>query len=100
MDTGNNINEKIQKILDETVNGQLAAHGGSASLTEYEDGVAWIKFHGACASCMSSSETLENVVKESICRELPEVREVRLDDSVSEDLLDMARKILSGELKD
>lgn len=100
MDTKDNIRERIQKILDENVNAQLAAHGGSASLTEYEDGVAWIKFHGACASCMSSSETLENIVKESICREIPEVRELRLDDSVSEDLLDMARKILSGELKD
>ena len=93
------IEEKIQKIIDETVNVQLDLHGGSASLTAYEDGVAWVKFHGACASGMSSSETLDLVVKEGIMSALPEVKDVRLDDTVSEDLLDMARKILGGQLR-
>lgn len=95
----NTMEEKIQAIIDQVVNVQLQLHGGSASLTSYQDGVAWVKFHGACASCMSSSETLELVVKEGIMTALPEVRDVRLDDTVSEDLLDMARKILSGQLK-
>ena len=47
---------------------------------------------------MSSSETLENVVKESILQAIPEVKDVRLDDTVSEDLLDIARKILNHEI--
>ena len=95
-------NEKYngrKNFLDQVVNVQLQLHGRSASSTSYQDGVAWVKFHGACASCMSSSETLELVVKEGIMTALPEVRDVRLDDTVSEDLLDMARKILSGQLK-
>ena len=91
--------DKIQKVLDEKVNIQLQMHGGSASLTLFEEGTAWIKFNGACANCMSASETLETVVKESILASVPEVGEVRLDDSVSEDLLDMARKILDGKIK-
>lgn len=90
------IEEQIQEIIDEVVNVQLALHGGSASLTAYEDGVAWVKFHGACAGCMASSDTLEMVVKESIMGKLPEVKDVMLDNTVSEDLLDMARKILNG----
>lgn len=94
-----NIEEKIQAIIDTNINTQLNLHGGSASLTAYEDGIAWVKFHGACASCMSSSETLELVVKESIMTAIPEVSDVRLDNSVSEDLLDMARKILGGTMK-
>ena len=93
------IEEKIQKIINEAVNVQLELHGGSAELTSFADGIAWVKFHGACARCASSSETLEMVVKESIQKALPEVKDVRLDDSVSEDLLDMARKILSGQLR-
>lgn len=93
------LEEKIQKIIDETVNVQLQLHGGSAELTCFEDGIAWVKFHGACAQCASSSETLEMVVKEGIQAALPEVKDVRLDDTVGEDLLDMARKILSGQLK-
>lgn len=94
-----NIEARIQDIIDTSVNKQPNLHGGSASLTAYEDGVAWIKFHGACASCMSSSETLESIVKERIITSVPEVRDVRLDNSVSEDLLDMARKILGGKMK-
>ena len=90
--------KEIQKIIDEVINVQLALHGGSASLTAFEDGVAWVKFHGACARCMSSSDTLEVVVKEAILQKLPEVKDVQLDMTVSEDLLDMARKILSGGL--
>lgn len=90
--------KKIQEIIDEVVNVQLALHGGSASLTAFEDGVAWVKFHGACAGCMASSDTLEMVVKESVMGKIPEVKDVMLDTSVGEDLLDMARKILSGGL--
>ena len=90
--------KEIQKIIDEVINVQLVLHGGSASLTAFEDGVAWVKFHGACASCMSSSDTLEVVVKEAILQKLPEVKDVQLDMTVSEDLLDMASKILSGGL--
>lgn len=90
------LNEKIQEILDGTVNVQLKLHGGSASLTSFEEGIAWIKFHGACAHCMASSETLEMVVKESILKELPAVKDVRLDETVSEDLLNFARKIING----
>ena len=92
------IKEKIQKILEETVNTQLAAHNGSVSLSALTDGVAWVRFHGACANCMSASETLEDVVKEAILQAVPEVKDVRLDDTVSEELLDMARKLLNHEL--
>ena len=97
-DSMETIREKIQKILDETVNLQLAAHNGSASLSDFADGVAWVRFHGACANCMSASETLEDVVKEAILQAVPEVKDVRLDDTVSEDLLEMARRILNHEI--
>lgn len=93
------IEERIQKIIDEVVNVQLDLHGGSASLSHVEDGVAWVKFHGACAQCMSSSDTLELVVKEAIVKEVPEIKDVVLDQTVSQDLIDMARKILNGELR-
>ena len=90
--------EKIQEILDEVINVQLGLHGGSATLTGFDDGVARVKFLGACASCMSSQDTLELVVKESIMSRLPEVKDVVLDTTVSQDLLDMARKILNKEI--
>jgi len=92
------IKEKIQQVLDEKINGQLSLHNGSAELTSIRDGVARVKFLGACASCMASADTFETVVKASIMEAVPEVKDVVIDDTVSQDLLDMARRILNKEI--
>lgn len=89
--------EKISAVLREKVDPVLAAHYGGAILTGIEDGTVYVKLTGQCASCPSAGETLESVVKEILMAEIPEVKDVVLDQSVSEDLLDMARKILNGE---
>ena len=88
---------KIRKILEEKVDPVLSEHFGGSMLTKYEDGVAYVKLTGACATCPSAQETLEDVVKDFVIGGVPEVKDVVLDTSVSEDLLDMARKILKKE---
>ena len=92
--------EKIRKILEENVDPVLQEHFGGAVLSRFEDGVAYIKMTGACAQCPSAQETLESIVRDFIIGGCPEVEDVVLDTTVSDDLLDMARKILNGELKD
>ena len=94
------LEEKIRKILKEQVDPVLSQHFGGASLTGYENGIAFVRLTGACAQCPSAQETLESVVKDFVMGGCPQVEDVVLDISVSEDLLDMARKILKGEVKD
>ena len=89
--------ERIREVLREKVDPVLAEHFGGSSLTRLEDGVAYVKLTGACASCPSAQDTLEDVVKNFVMGGVPEVKDVKLDTSVSDDLLDMARKILGGE---
>lgn len=91
------VKEKIQKILNEDINEKLILHGGGADLTSFEDGVAKIKFSGACAACMSQTDTFDQVIKASIINGVPEVRDIVIDDEVSDDLLDFARQILAGK---
>ena len=91
------VKEKIQKILDDDINVKLILHGGGASLTSFEDGVAKIKFTGACAACMSQTDTFDDVVKAAIINGVPEVKDVMVDDNVSDELLDFARQILAGK---
>ena len=91
------VKEKIQKILDDDINVKLILHGGGASLTSCEDGIAKIEFTGACASCMSQTDTFDQVIKSTVLEKVPEIRDVVVDDSVSDELLDFARQILSGK---
>lgn len=89
--------EQIKKVLKEKVDPVLAAHYGGAVLTGYDDGVAMVKLTGSCASCPSAQSTIEEVVKGIVMENVKGVKDVVLDTSVSEDLLDMARMILRKE---
>ncbi|MBQ9016491.1 MAG: NifU family protein [Firmicutes bacterium] len=92
--------EAVRKVLREQVDPVLSEHFGGSQLTKIEDGVAYVKLTGACAGCPSAQDTLEEVVKDFVMGGVPDVKDVVLDTSVSEDLLDMARKILRGEMKE
>lgn len=91
--------EKIKKVLKEKVDPLLASHFGGAELTAFEDGIVYVKLTGSCSTCPSAQYTIEDVVKGIVLEEIPEVKDVVLDTSVSSDLLDMAKKLLSKEHK-
>ncbi len=99
MEDKKRLEAEIQKVLEEKINPTLAAHFGGAILTEFDDeGTAWVKMTGACATCGSAQDTIENIISTKLKESCPYVKSVALDDSVSEDLLEMARKILHKEL--
>lgn len=89
--------EQIKKILIEKVNPILGEHSGGAVMTKLEDGVVTVRLTGACSGCPSAQMTTEEIVKEILMEEIAEVKDVRLDTSVSDDLIEMARKIMRGE---
>ena len=89
---------EVRKVLKEKVDPVLSNHFGGSELTKIEDGVAYVKLTGACASCPSAQETIEDIVKNYVCADVEGIRDVVLDNTVSEDLLDMARKILRHEI--
>ncbi len=92
------VREEVRKVLREKVDPVLAQHFGGSELTKIQDGVAYVKLTGACASCPSAQETIEEIVKGFVCGGVDGIDDVVLDNSVSEDLLDMARKILKHEI--
>ena len=87
--------EEIQKILDEKVNPLLAEHYGGASIVDFVDGVLKVKLTGACSTCPSAQFTIEDVVKEIVMANCDYVDDVILDTSVSDELIEMAKKILN-----
>lgn len=92
------MNEKIERILDEQVRPYLRSHGGDVRVKEFTDGVLYVELLGQCSNCPSSTITTQNVIEEALRQELPQIQKVVLDQPVSEELLEMARKILGHEL--
>lgn len=86
--------EQIKKVLKEKVDPVLAEHYGGAMLTGFENNIAKVRLTGACASCPSAQYTIEDIVKEIVMENCSGVKDVVLDTSISEDLIDMAKKIL------
>ncbi len=89
--------DKIRKVLEEKVDPVLASHYGGVILVGFENNIAKVRLTGACSGCPSAQNTIEDVVKEILTAELPEIEDVILDTSVSQDLIDMAKKILNHE---
>lgn len=90
--------ENVTNILKSQVDPILEQHYGGAVLSGIENGVAKVRLTGACASCPSAQDTIENVIKDILLPQVPELQDVVLDTSVSEDLIDMAKKILNKEI--
>lgn len=86
---------KIKDILERKVNPILSTHEGKAHLVKIEGDTVTVKFDGACAGCPSAAVTLEEIVATAIKEELPEIKNVRLSQGVSDDLINMAKKILN-----
>lgn len=90
--------EEIKKIVKENVNPVLAEHYGGAEVTNWEDGVVSIKMTGACGRCSGAQDTIETVVKDLVMANASEVKDVVLDTSVPEDMVEFAKKILNKEV--
>lgn len=84
--------DKIKNVLENKVNPLLGDHFGGCELHSYEDGVVYIKMMGACSGCPSAQLTLEEVIKSELMNAIPELKDVKLDTSISSELLDMAKK--------
>jgi Fe-S cluster biogenesis protein NfuA len=94
----NDLSNKVKQTLKEKVEPQLAEHFGGAEVTEItDDGVVYIKMTGACGQCPSAEEELSGSIKEALISECPEITDVKMDNTVSEDLLDFARQLLSKD---
>lgn len=92
------IEKRIQQVIDEKVKPYLGEHNGDIEFLGIEDGVVKIKLLGQCSGCISAKYTVENIVEASLKEQIPEVKKIELINFVSEEALDMARKILSKSL--
>ena len=87
--------EKIEKVLEEDVRPKLLAHEGDVEIREFKEGILKVKFFGHCSGCPSAIVTTEVIIAETVKEKIPEVKDVVLVQEVSDDLIDMAKKLLN-----
>ncbi|MCT4606950.1 MAG: NifU family protein [Marinisporobacter sp.] len=88
---------RVNEVIDKIIRPKLKEHYGDIELVEVKAGIVKVKFLGACSGCPSAKFTLEDIVLRDLQEEIPEVKEVLLVTEVSQDLIDMAKKILNKE---
>ena len=68
--------EEIQRIFDEQVNPQIAAHGGFVQLLEVQGNKAYIEMGGGCQGCGMANVTLKQGIEVAVKEQLPEIEEL------------------------
>lgn len=89
----------IEAVLDRDIRPILAGHHGNVVLQGIEDNKVYIRLTGMCSGCPSATITTEEIVAERLKDVYPEIEDVILDNSVSDDLIAQAKAILSQHRK-
>jgi Fe/S biogenesis protein NfuA len=76
LDLTGDLPEKVQQLLDQSVNPSLAAHGGFVELAGVEDTVVYLSMGGGCQGCSMSQATMVEGVTLAIHDAIPEVTDV------------------------
>ncbi len=68
--------QRVVAVLEDTVNPQIAAHGGFAELVAVEAGTAYLRMGGGCQGCGLAQVTLSQGITVAIKDAVPEILEV------------------------
>lgn len=89
---------KIEDILTKSVRPYLKNHYGDVEVEKFEEGILYIKLLGQCSVCPSATITVEDIVKKQVMELAPYVKDVLLNVSINNELLDIAKQILSKKI--
>ena len=73
---GSDVEQRIRRLIEESIQPALAADGGAIEFVRFADGVVHARLRGACGTCPHATMTLAYGVKNFLTRHVPEVRDV------------------------
>lgn len=86
----------IEMAIETKVRPYLNKHQGDITIVDYQNHCLTIGLTGACKGCPSAQSTMEDVVKTAL---EGLVEDVKVADTIDEELLDLARSILNKKKK-
>lgn len=85
----------VEEIIATEIRPRLQSHGGDIELLEVtDDGIVRVRLMGECATCPASHFTVENLIESVLREKVPGVTEIQVTQSVSNELIREALKIL------
>lgn len=76
LELSGDVSERINQLLEQSVNPALAAHGGFAKLEGIKDDAAYVTMGGGCQGCAVSAVTLREGIEAAILEAIPEITSV------------------------
>ena len=70
------LKEKVQELIDSSINPAVAGHGGFVELIDVQDSRVYLQMGGGCQGCGAADVTLKSGIERLIKEEIPEVQEV------------------------
>ena len=70
------VEERIQRILDQEIRPYVAQDGGDVLFAGFRDGTVELYLQGSCSGCPSSTATLKHGIEARLREAVPEVQEV------------------------
>lgn len=70
------LKERVQELLDTSINPAVAGHGGYIELLDVKENTAYIRMAGGCQGCGMADVTLKAGIERMIFEELPEITQV------------------------
>ena len=70
------LKEKVQELIDASINPAVAGHGGYVELIDVQDARVYLQMGGGCQGCGAADITLKSGIERLIKEEIPEVTEV------------------------
>ena len=93
----NEFEQELDQVLDEYVRPALMTHMGNLEVTDFdeEDGTLWIMMTGRCAGCPSADSTVENLVAKELMSRFPRIRQIEIDDGITDEIYQEAMKLFT-----
>lgn len=79
------LEDRVEQAL-QSVLPYIKSHKGNMELSRIEGDVVYLRLDGTCDGCPASATTLKLAVERAILERVPEIREVRAEDPLSEEL--------------
>lgn len=88
--------EEIEQVMNEKVRPHLALHSGNVEITEYKEGILYVRMLGECSGCPSADLTVESLVDRELTAAIPQISKVVMVTGVSDALMAEARALLKA----